>query len=341
MSKIFIGDLLAGQRVESCFAVVRKETPPFKDPSKGNYLAMTLGDRSGRIEARKWDNWVALEADLQVGDIIRIRAIVEEYRNNLQLNLIDMEIVPAGEVNFAEYLPMAPRPIDEMTTELKELISGLDDKAISEFLAAYLGEKTFLHKYSLAPAAINVHHNYLGGLLEHSLEVATIAGVVAKMYPQADYGMLVAGALLHDIGKMEEYSYHAFIYFSDKGRLLSHTVLGYEMVNNSQAAKKYLTEEQKLHLGHLILSHHGKYEMGAPVLPQTLEAVILHQADMMSSKAKQVQQVLTNDIDSTGDWTSYNRLLERYLYRGFTDSYALGKNCNEIEQENLNCKGMS
>ncbi len=319
MGKIFIGDLVSGQRVESCFAVVRKETPPFKDPSKGNYLAMTLSDRTGRIEARKWDNWVAVEAKLQVGNFIKVNAIVEDYRNVLQLNLIDIEIVPDMDVNFEDYLPLAPKPIAEMTNELMELIGGLDNEALRKFLTAYLGEETLLHKYSLSPAAINVHHNYLGGLLEHSLEVAAIAGGLAKMYPQTDYGMLIAGALLHDIGKMEEYSYHGFIYFSDKGRLLSHTVLGYEMVNNSEAAQKFLSDRQRLHLGHLILSHHGEHSMGAPVLPQTLEAVILHQADMMSSKAKQVQQVLAHDVGGSGEWTSYNRLLERFLYRGFIE----------------------
>ncbi len=317
MGKTFISDLKSGQMVRSQFAVIRREVSTFRDPTKGVYLSMTLGDKSGRIEARKWEVTEEELRSINAGDVILVKGQAEEFRGELQLNVQELTLVAEEDISSAYFLPAAKKPFEELGQEVMKTVEGVEETNIKKFLQSIFSNKEFLTLYCKAPAAKHIHHAYLGGLAEHSLEVNKVASMVAGFFENADPDILTAGSLLHDIGKIKEYSFKNAINLTAEGRLTGHIVIGNEMVKSQAEKTGYLSQEQVQHLSHLILSHHGEREQGAPVLPQTLEAAILHYADLISGKTNQYYTILKNDAQKGEEWTKYDRLLQRYLYKGF------------------------
>lgn len=315
MSKTFVSDLKVGVPVDSHYMVAKKQLLPFRDPSRGHYLSLTLADRTGRVEAKLWDRATEIDALVEVENIARVTGTVEEYRGGLQLSISEIVVVPDDSVDLGDFVPTSPKDIEVMKRELARAVEGIGDRTLRVFLGDWLAEPDFNRGFVTAPAAKHIHHAYLGGLLEHSLEVHRLCLAVAEMYPRADRDLLAVASILHDVGKVEEYRYRRSIDLTDHGRLLGHTVIGWEMVRERAKLQPGLSENTLLHLGHLILTHHGEMEFGAPVLPQTIEATILHHGDLLSGRVKQCDQIL--DGQGEGDWTEWDRMLGRSLYRGF------------------------
>ncbi len=188
-------------------------------------------------------------------------------------------------------------------------------KYLQALLNAFFQEEKTICLFKRAPAAKGFHHVYLGGLLEHTLSVVRLLEKVSDHYPQLNKDMIIAGGILHDIGKIYEFSYDNIIDYSDEGRLIGHIVMGVEMINKKIAVIPDFPVQLALELRHIILSHHGEFEFGSPKRPKTLEALVVHYIDDMDAKFNAFHTLLTDSTNPDSDWTSYNRFLERFLYK--------------------------
>ena len=309
---VYIADLKEGQQLQDLFLVSKKSLAETKN---GNpYLALTLMDKSGEIEARAWDNAARLDALTEVGRIVAIEAQVKAFREQLQLNITGLQPVAEGSVDLAHFMPASRRLVPEMQGELAGLIAAVADSGLHRLLAG-LFQGSLLQEFSSAPAAKMMHHACLGGLLEHTLSVAGLALKICDHYPRLDRDLLLAGALLHDLGKVREFSYSSLPFdYTDQGRLIGHLVLGAEMVRGQAQQVPELAPARLDQLLHLILIHHGRHEFGAPCLPMTSEAILLHHLDDMDAKMELIDRLSEQVEGDTYRWSDYQRSLERFLF---------------------------
>lgn len=284
------------------------------------FLKLELGYQHGRIWANIWENTDKFLTEYKAGDIVKIQGRIEEYRTITQINIKKMrKSIESDNVLPEDFLPVYPGDRKELDKRLKKLINNIKNKHIKNLCASILLEGDFSERYSKAPAGKLWHHGYVGGLLEHSLTVARICDSLADIYPQVNRDLLNAGALLHDIGKVETYLITPYIEYSDEGRLLGHIVIGYERVKKAIGKIKDFPEELSKHLLHLILSHQGKLENASPVVPMTLEAVLLHQADEIDSRMNAYQRIIKEQKTPIKKWSNYVNLIDRFIYFGDAD----------------------
>ncbi|RJX24570.1 MAG: HD domain-containing protein [Desulfobulbus sp.] len=309
---LYITDLKEGQQLSDLFLVSKKNLAETK--SGNPYLALTLMDKSGEIEARAWENAARLDALAEVGRIVAVEGQVKAFRDQRQLNITGMQPVAEGAVDLAHFMPASKRPVSEMQAELAQCIASVTDPGLRKLLAGLFRGK-LLEEFSRAPAAKMMHHACLGGLLEHTLSVAGLALKICEHYEQLDRDLLLAGALLHDLGKVREFSYSSLPFdYTDQGRLIGHLVLGAEMVRSQAEHVPALAPQKLEQLLHLILSHHGRFEFGAPCLPMTSEAILLHHLDDMDAKMELINR-LSEQVEGDGyQWSDYQRSLERFLF---------------------------
>ena len=337
MKKQFVNALQEGQRVQDLFLLARKNLAETKAGKP--YLSLTLMDRTGEVEGRVWDNAVALDQAAEVGDIVLLQGMAKPYQQNMQLIISHLEKQAPDQVDLADFMPASPRSIKEMRHELAATIQSVTDTGLRQLLER-LFSGSLLEQFCTAPAAKKMHHAYIGGLLEHTLSVAGMADKTCKHYGGLDRDMLVCGALVHDIAKTREFSYQALPFdYTDPGRLLGHLVLGVEMVREAARGLESVTPETMDALCHLILSHHGRHEFGAPVLPMTPEAIMLHHLDDMDAKMNYMAQ-LRDNMDGPG-WTGYQRPLERFLYLGQSLGPASGGAGVDAEEKMSSGRNMS
>jgi len=263
------------------------------------FILCTLRDRSGQINGVFWDIPDYINSILRPGIAVLISGQVNNYKNALQVNITDANITE--NVDAAELLPASRRSNEEMVHELRETINRLIEPW-KELVSTLLLDQTFLIQYANAPAARVMHHAYIGGLLEHTLTMAKIANYLAEIYPFVNKDLLLSGVLLHDMGKTKEYAFGDEFGFTEDGRLIGHIVRAALLIEKA-AADLDFPEEKLQQLLHLILSHHGTNEWGSPVVPKTLEAVLLHQVDLLDSRVQGFYDHLRND-NGEGAWTN-------------------------------------
>lgn len=326
---VYITDLKEGQQLHDLFLVSKKNLAETK--SGNPYLALTLMDKSGEIEARAWDNAARLDAVTEVGRIVAVEGQVKAFRDQLQLNISGLQAVAEGSIDLAHFMPASRRGMREMQAELAGLIATIGDTNLRELLAGLL-QGQLLQEFSQAPAAKMMHHACLGGLLEHTLSVARLALKICEHYGKLDRDLLLAGALLHDLGKVREFSYAAVPFdYTDQGRLIGHLVLGVEMVRRQAETVPALAPERLNQLLHLILSHHGRHEFGSPCLPMTSEAILLHHLDDIDAKMEYIDR-LSEQVEGDGyRWSDYQRPLERFLYLKGRDASSRPQPAVELE----------
>ncbi len=263
------------------------------------FVLCTLRDRSGQINGVYWDIPDYVDAFLRPGIAILVSGQVNNYKNALQVNMTDVNV--ANSVDASDLLPASRRPKEEMISDLREIIDGLSEPWKS-LVASLLLDDTFLSQYASAPAARVMHHAYIGGLIEHTLTMAAIADYLSGIYPYIDRDLLLSGVLLHDMGKTTEYAIDDEFGFTEDGRLVGHIVLSIVTVEKAAEALNF-PEDKLRQLTHLLASHHGTYEWGSPVIPKTVEAVLLHQIDLLDSRVQGFYDHLRND-GGDGPWTN-------------------------------------
>ncbi len=310
--KYFVKDLQEGQQVHDVFLVSRKTLAETKTGK--SYLAMTLMDKTGEIEARIWDNAEGFDGQAAAGNYVLIKGVVKSFRDKMQLGVVFLEQLDAAKTNPRDFMPTGKRSVSEMEAELDAVISSVRQGGLRDLLAKIFSGAT-RQQFCVAPAAKKMHHAYLGGLLEHTLSVTQLAIKTAGHYPGIDRDMLITGALLHDLAKIREFSYASPPFdYTDQGRLMGHLVIGVDMVRQAAVGIDSLAPEQLDQVCHLIISHHGRHEFGAPVLPMTQEALLLHHLDDMDAKINYTDQLREQVTGPGCQWSEYQRPLERFLY---------------------------
>jgi len=314
LKTIFVNQIKERDRVESIFLVRDKITAMAKNGKP--YMTLKLMDCSGEVEGRIWDRVDQFSAQFAKDDFIFVNAKASVYMGKMQLIVQDLKPIDENLVNLGDFLPVSQRTLADMRTELDGLVETVTNSHIASLLRAFFNDPDFFSLYSKAPAAKAMHHVYLGGLLEHSLAVAALASDVAVRYPQVNRDLLLCGALLHDIGKVNELSYRRSFDYTDEGKLLGHIMIGTQMVEDRIRQLPDFPVDLAMLIKHLLLSHHGQYDFGSPKRPKFLEAVILNFVDDLDSKINGVQTHIDKEPEREGNWTSYHRLYDRYFYTG-------------------------
>ncbi len=313
MKTRFITDIQAGDVVDDIFVLSEKILAQKRDGN--HFLNISLSDKTGMIKGVVWDDVDRITAGIASGDFVHVNGHVGEYRGALQLVIKTMASIPGDRVDPSDFLPQTPRDIEGMFERLLRITDSIKTDYIKKLVDAFWADKEFVRKFKTAPAAKKMHHAYIGGLLEHTLSMVSLADKVAGHYSGVDRDLLLAGAIFHDIGKIDEFEYQFKIDYSDKGRLLNHIVIGLKMVDEKLSEIEQFPEDQALLLKHMIVSHHGAREFGSPEPPKIIEAVLLNYIDEIDSKVNGIRDFMASE-DPDETWTSYHRILERHFYKG-------------------------
>jgi 3'-5' exoribonuclease len=298
------------QVITSSFVVVSKQAKPKK--SGDLYLALTLADRTGHMEAKMWDNVADHINCFEQDDFIKVRGLVNKFNGRFQITLHKVRSLQDSEVEFDDYLPRSSKDVTALWRTLGEFVAGMSDPHLKSLLRAFIDDPQIEHAYKNAPAAKSLHHAFIGGLLEHVVSLFQLCDLACRNYPgMIDRDLLLAGAFLHDIGKIHELTFARSFTYSTRGQLLGHMIIELEMLQDKLAQLPGFPEKYKTLIEHMIISHHGKYEFGSPKMPMFPEALMLHYLDDLDSKMESMRAHFEREPGS--DWTSYNASLERPL----------------------------
>jgi 3'-5' exoribonuclease len=326
-----VKDLKQGSSIDSTFLVMEKELREFVT-KEGYYLQLKLADSTGSIWAKCWEKAEEAASLLEPGEIVRIKGVVESFRGRLQLIFEPDGVERAsGTYDITDYMPRTLKDTDFLAAELVKVAEGIGNVYLKRIVLSFLGDPVFLEAFKSAPSAKIHHHNYIGGLLEHTHAVTRLCETIAMLYPELDRDLLLAGAILHDIGKTAAYEYAFRIAVTEEGGLIDHIVLGYQMVEERIKEIEGFPEELRLKLLHLILSHHNYGEWGSPVKPMFAEAEALCYADMLDAQLKEFQQLQTYESLKVkeGVWSDFSRRLGQFFYLGRGKGYSKGKERRE------------
>lgn len=311
---IYIKDIKEQNKIEGLFLVKDKNNGITKNGKP--YLALNLCDKTGDIKGRVWDNAEKLASLFAQGNIVKIKAYSIRYQGELQLNINAIENQSCDDTTLAEFLPASSKDPEKCFNELMSLCKIIENVHLKKLLKTIFEDEAISSAFKTAPAARTIHHNYLGGLLEHTLNVTRLSNDISKHYKNINRDTLLAGAILHDIGKIHELSYSNSFEYTDSGRLAGHIILGVELVNDKVRLLPDFPDELALAVKHLIISHHGQYEFGSPKRPKTLEALLLSYIDDMDAKMYVLTDFIKKEKKPDTKWTSYHKLLDRYIYTG-------------------------
>jgi len=312
MKTSYVADLAADQTITAFFLVCEKEIRATRDGKP--YLRLELGDRTGTIEARMWDNFDPAAGAIERDDFVNVQARVEVYRNKTQLSLDRLRRADTGEIDFADYFPHTSEDVEKLYAQLQEHAAGVGNAWLKRLLTSVLEDPEIVPQLKRAPAAMRMHHAYLGGLLEHIVSLCGLCRAVAARYPESDADLLITGAVLHDLGKISELAYARSFNYTTEGQLLGHIVLALEILAKKMDAIEGFPAELRRLVQHLLISHHGQYEFGSPKLPMFREAVLLHYLDDVDSKMGAMRAALASERGE-GEWTEWNAALGRRLLR--------------------------
>jgi 3'-5' exoribonuclease len=323
MKPHYVADLKDGQVVTSLFLVREKEIRT-SARTGSSWLQLDLTDRTGSISAKMWDNFAALAGTFARDDVVHIRGRVKLYNGQKELTLEQVTPVAEREYDLADFLPHTKHDVEKLYMQLNAAIAAMRNPWLQRLLKSVVEDPAIAPKLKRAPAAMTMHHAFVGGLLEHVVSLIELSRGIAGHYPELDPDLLLAGVVLHDIGKIDELQYARGIDYTTGGRLLGHITIGAGMVREKIRAIAGFPAPLATLVEHLILSHHGTHEFGSPALPQTREAVALHFLDDMDSKMAAMRATLDAAESSSGAemWTDRNPSLRRALLR--TDYFLAG-----------------
>ena len=316
MKQSYVRDLAPDHPVRSTFLVQSKER---KIASNGSaYLDLELRDSSGSIRAKLWD-CDRLHPDFAADDIVQVDGAVEEYRGALQLKIRKIAKSPDADIDLRDYFPRSAREPEEMFAALVARVQRAAEGPVRQLLTSVLEDPAIARGMKLAPAATSFHHAFLGGLLEHILSLVELADSVCDHYPSLNRDLVLAGIVLHDLGKTEELGYERGFHYTTRGQLVGHISIGLEIAQTKMRAIPDFPDSLRARIEHIILSHHGKLEFGSPKEPAFPEALVVHYLDDMDSKLESIRAQYEADAEREGDFTSRNRALGRELLKPMPD----------------------
>ena len=299
------------QTITTTFVVAAKQIKPKKTGDL--YIALTLADRTGQIEAKIWDNVHDVLDAFDQDDFVKVKGLLNKYNNRFQLTIHKVRKCEEHEVDFSDYLPKTDKDVDALWETLRGFVDSFQNDHLKALLRAFMGDPEIEQRYKNAPAAKSLHHAFVGGLLDHVVSLFKSCDLTARNYPQIDRDLLLSGAFFHDIGKLYELSYSRSISYTTSGQLLGHMIIELEMLHAKIRQVPQFPEELKILLEHMIISHHGHYEFGSPKLPMFPEALMLHYLDDLDSKMESMRAQFEREAENDDPWAGYNPSLGRPL----------------------------
>jgi len=312
MKTPLVSEISSEQNITTFFLVCEKE---IRNTREGKpYLRLELGDRSGTIEARMWDQFETAAKGINRDDFVKVQARVEIYKNRPQLAVMQVRLAKPEEIDLADFLPQTKADVVKLYAQLLEYAASIANPWLKKLVAGILNDPAIAARYKRAPAAKVMHHAYLGGLLEHVISLCGLAKLVAAHYPELDADLLLTAAILHDVGKLDELCYERAIGYTVEGHLLGHIVMELETITKASDAIEGFPKNLKTVVQHLLISHHGEYEFGSPKLPMIREALVFHYLDDLDSKLAAVRAALAIDTGEP-EWSGYSGALGRKFLR--------------------------
>ena len=303
------------------FLAVAKARDVRPKRSGGFYLHVLLGDRTGEIEGRVWENVDETAKLFEPDDVVKVRGTVERYNGRPQVIVQRIRRCQEEEFDESDFCPVSEREPEEMLAELRSRVEGIQSEPLRSLLGRMLCDEDLVRALKVAPGAMRLHHAYRGGLLQHVLSVIGLTSKLAEHYPRLNLDLLVAGAILHDIGKTQELTAARRLGYSTRGQLIGHVALGLEILERHVATFEGFSLPLRTLLQHLIFSHHGEVEKGALREPMLAEAVTLHALDELDARLEQVWRLIDQAPEGE-EWTAYVPSLRRQLYCGSNNAAA-------------------
>ena len=316
MKHKFINEIQPGEPIDDIYMA---RDPILRSTTRGDlYIAMFLVDRTGQLNGRMWQATEMIYNSLPKPGFIHVQGRSELYQNNLQIIVNNISVVDADKVCLEDFLSRTDKDTDKLFAEVKQIVDRIKNPQLRILVGEFLTDDELMEKFRTAPGGVKLHHDYIGGLLEHTHNMLRVAVAVLPLYPKVQSDLVLAGIFLHDIGKTEELSYDMAFSYTDSGQLIGHIVKTVLMVNqkaDSLRAKGAKIDQKVLDaLSHIILSHHGEYEFGSPKLPATAEAFMVYYIDDLDAKMCQVTRAVESDPGDAA-WTEWKSALQTRLYR--------------------------
>jgi 3'-5' exoribonuclease len=319
VTRRFINELQSGDRIEDQVFLVQSKD--LRTTTQGGlYIHAVLADRTGQILARHWQATESLFQMLTESDYVRFKGRVENYKGNPQFIVDGMQPADPGSFDIADFLPTTKNDIGEMWTRVLEILKGIKHPDLAALLQEFLADEELMAGFRRSPAAVTMHHAYIGGLMEHTLQLMELACRAIPLYPKLSLDLVLVGLFLHDIGKAKELSYDTKIGYSDEGQLVGHIAQAVCWIDQKTNAVGERTGKPfplnlKFVLQHIVLSHHGQYLFGSPKLPAIPEAAAIHFLDNLDAKVNMMLSEIEKDVDQHNSWTNYVRALETKVYK--------------------------
>ncbi len=316
MAHKFINEINPGEPVNDIYMV---RDPILRSTTKGDlYIAMFLCDRTGQLNGRMWQATELVYKSLPKPGFVHIKGRSELYQNNLQIVVNTVTPIDPSKVNVDDFLARTSKDVGQMLAEVKEIVSGIQNPTLKALTQAFLADKDLMDNFCTAPGGMKMHHDCIGGLLEHTHNMLRVACAILPLYPHVQADLVLAGIFLHDMGKTEELSYDMAFAYTDSGQLIGHITKTMLMIHRKadvlRGQGSTINSETVDALGHIILSHHGQFEFGSPKLPATCEAFMVYYIDDLDAKMNQVNSLIDSEL-SDSNWTAWQGALQTRLYR--------------------------
>jgi 3'-5' exoribonuclease len=314
-----VNELQAGDRIDGqVFRVAQKDLRTTNNG--GLYIHVVIADATGQMVARMWQASQEIYDSMPEGGLLHFRGRVENYKNNRQFIIDGVQQIEPGSFDPSEFLPRGRQDVEALWNEVKEKLRGIKSRDLLRLIAKFVTDEKFTADFKRAPAAVQMHHAYLGGLVEHTRNLLRLAELICPLYPHVSADLVYAGIFLHDAGKVRELAFETNFEYTNEGQLLGHITQAVLWIHDKCRELERETGQPfpadcEMALKHIILAHHGKYEFGSPRLPATAEAIMVHYLDNLDAKLAMINEAILGDTDAASAWTSYVKALETRVFK--------------------------
>lgn len=311
MKRQFVNDLQEGDTINDYFVAVRKDLRTKQDG--GKFLGMVFRDKTGEIGGILWTGAVEVARQFEIGDVVHVRGRATSYQGRLQMRVESVAPLKECDYDRADLVTM-PEDVERDLEQLHNALGVVQQPYLRQLIDAFWQDKLFLDAFGTAAAAKKWHHEFRGGLVRHCYEMTCLTETMCGLFPELDRDLLLTAVFLHDLGKIDEMTHDLHVDYTDAGKLVGHLQIGVDMAQEKMREIDGFPEELRMHLIHCILSHHGMLENGSPVLPKTLEAVVLHHIDNLDAQASAISRIVRDTREKGQEWSEFIPLIDRVIW---------------------------